>query len=78
MKFKIGDIVIGNGKASKCYSITKGGCIGTVVDIFDELIVIRNENDGLTYTVNSDCFDLLNLPKEISKEEEAEFAAMIF
>ncbi len=73
MKFKNGDIVIGNEKADKLYFITKKGYIGKIVNI-----VVRNENDGLIFTVIPDCFDLLDPPKEISEKEEAEFAAMIF
>lgn len=79
MKFKIGDIVIGNEKADECYSITKKGWVGTVVNIFDEsLIEVRDETIGATFAVISECFDFLNPPNKISEEEEAEFAAMIF
>ena len=36
MKFKIGDIVIGNAKASERYSVTKEGFIGEVIGIEPE------------------------------------------
>lgn len=70
MKFKIGDIVIGNEKAD-CYGITCPGRRGIVVKIVEELneIVLKcypEDRYGFGYfwsedeefQVESECFDL--------------------
>ena len=78
MKFKNGDIVIGNEKAGECYYITNKGWVGTVVNVLNDHIVVKDETTGATFMVMPECFGFLNPQKEISEEEEAEFATMIF
>ena len=63
-KFKVGDKIIGN-KEANLYNFTKEGWIGTVVTVYDRRnvfgsdIEVKGEN-GTTYPVNSDHFDLYN------------------
>ena len=70
MKFKIGDIVIGNAKAD-CYGITCPGRRGIVIEINEEVdeIVLKcypEDRDGFghiwsendEFQVDPECFDL--------------------
>lgn len=61
-KFKVGDKVIANEKASKRYGITKEGWIGTVEKVFNNVFVARDENEA--YTLEYDYFDLLKPVKQ--------------
>jgi len=59
--FKIGDRVIGNERASKCYSITHEGWTGTVVKVSEKgnYITVRDDYYSYdTFSVKSNCFDL--------------------
>lgn len=65
-KFKAGDIIIGNEKATKMYTITKQGWVGIVTEVhFGEgfnLIIAKHVNGteqiGPFFTLDPDCFDL--------------------
>ena len=63
-RFKVGDRVIGNKRASSEYSITKEGWRGIIVDVISKDIVKDSEcdNDSLVFHVDPDCFDLDNSP----------------
>lgn len=62
-KFKVGDIVIGNALADDRYSFTKKGWKGVVTALYpDGEIKIDH------YTVDPECFDLL----EAAPESEVE------
>lgn len=65
MKFKVGDIVVGNKKASEEYSITVEGVVMEVVwpvdvDSFEGKILSHpvGIQIGNTYKVLTSCFDL--------------------
>lgn len=57
MKFKAGDIVIGNENAC-VYNVTKEGWIGTVEEADEYRMTVVDKNDGEKYRVSIDCFDL--------------------
>lgn len=67
MKFKIGDIVKGNGKADFKYSITNSYCTGEVIGVYESgdilLKIISHElyksEVGHKYIVDGCCFDLV-------------------
>ncbi len=52
LKFKVGDVVVGNKKAN-CYVVTKEGYTGTVTESTEDRFSI----DG--FLANPDCFDLV-------------------
>jgi hypothetical protein len=57
-KFKVGDLVIGNKKAS-CYGITGTGWIGTVIAVYgDDDIEVKNDESG-NFRVEASRFDLI-------------------
>ena len=63
MKFKVGDVVIGNKFADDKYSITDSDWIGIVVDTDserDEDICVSKstKSEDYRYWVSSECFDL--------------------
>lgn len=57
-KFKVGDKVIGNEKAGKRYAVTGKGYIGTVLNVFDNMLLISASDECDSYKVNECCFDL--------------------
>lgn len=58
-KFKIGDIVIGNDKATRTYRVTKKDWIGIVFNV-DDYSYDMLGYDGKIYTdLNCDCFDFV-------------------
>ena len=61
MKFRKGDIVIGNDTASLHYYITKKDWTGEVVDVKDErCFTAKSTGSGIPfYGLNTSCFDLL-------------------
>lgn len=64
-KFKVGDKVVGNKKASANYSITREGWRGTVFEVppDEDFIWVRSENGDSHFYVRTSCFDLLTEPK---------------
>ena len=66
MKFKIGDIVKGNEKSDGKYSITNSYCVGEVINVYKDDILLKiishelyGEEVGNEYIVNACCFDLV-------------------
>lgn len=64
-KFKVGDKVVGNKKASANYSITREGWRGTVFEVppDEDFIWVRSENGDSHFYVRTSSFDLLTEPK---------------
>ena len=54
-KFKVGDKVIGNAKASENYGITNEGYEGVVTEVFENGFIKLDD----IFRVKSDCFDLI-------------------
>ena len=72
MRFKVGDIVIGNAQADMRYSITTKGWKGVVIKILDmidsagNVIEVRSINTNNTYEVDCNCFDLYKIfPQDV-------------
>lgn len=73
MRFKVGDIIIGNAQANARYSITTKGWKGVVTQVCshkdDEgnaLIDVRSINSYTSYTVAANCFDLYEIfPQDV-------------
>lgn len=73
MKFRVGDIIVGNAIADRCYSITGRGWRGVVTQVSsykdDEgkaLIDVRSINSSTSYTVAVNCFDLYEMfPEDV-------------
>ena len=66
-KFKVGDIVVGNSKASICYTITKEGWKGKVTKIenagqFRAVAVLGSACDDVHFLLDFDRFDLVERP----------------
>jgi len=70
-KFKVGDTVIGNSKASDQYEITIEGFVGIVVNVGDSYIQIKDAkirtSEFAVYSVNPSYFDLV--PKKQKVQE---------
>lgn len=66
-KFKIGDKVIGNDKASKLYNITGKGYISEVVSINEDNSILKLTSG---FYVSTECFDLYTEEKTEEKTEE--------
>lgn len=62
MKFKVGDVVIGNELANERYSLIGSGWIGTVVatdsESNDDICISKSIDAGGHFWVSSKCFDL--------------------
>lgn len=69
-KFKLGDVVVGNKKASDNYSETVEGWKGHVVEVLPKGVIrVRDLEDGTVYCVDSRYFDLCKPnPKKKSKK----------
>ncbi len=73
MRFRVGDIVIGNAQANARYSITTKGWKGVVIEILDmidsmdnDVITVRSINTDDTYDVACNCFDLYEIfPEDV-------------
>ena len=72
MRFRVGDIVIGNAQANARYSITTKGWKGVVIKILDmidsagNVIEVRSINTNNTYEVACNCFDLYEIfPEDV-------------
>jgi ribosomal protein L21E len=61
LKFKVGDIVIGNAKADQ-YNITTEGWKGRVIGVTDDYFTVVGLDGGSEYAVEYDCFDLFVEP----------------
>lgn len=60
MKFRKGDIIVGNDMASDYYCITKKGWTGEVIYIRDERYFSAKSTDGISRFdgLDENCFDL--------------------
>ena len=76
-KFRIGDIVVGNEMSNR-YSVTSKpkNFLGEVIKIYDEIRmdvkVLESDllgNEGKSYTVEMDCFDLKERSKKSPSKE---------
>ena len=68
MKFKIGDIVIGNKKANR-YNFTTEGWIGEVVKVLPNSFTGNSTTHGRWAGLDYDCFDLYD-PSDISTNSD--------
>lgn len=61
-KFKVGDIIIGNSKANRYFTVTKEGWIGIVVKASASGNIVAKPRDSTSDRcydgLPSDCFDL--------------------
>lgn len=76
-EFKVGDEVVGNELAGKKYSVTTKGWRGRIVesgslDPGDDIVVQRIDG-GETYSVESECFDLVKRAEGGAEAEERKF-----
>ena len=72
-KFKVGDIVIGNDRASDAYSITIKGFKGRVISVGESngIVITRLEDSDFSsneFIVSSDCFEILKKQVSVSKK----------
>ena len=65
-KFKVGDKVVGNAKATERYWLTVEGWTGEVICVTNEGIQVCGK--GATFTVDPDCFDFVESKKAAQKK----------
>lgn len=63
-KFKIGDRVIANEKASKHYGCITTGDMGTVTNIAASMFGFQSDDGGKFIGLSYDCFDLISFTKD--------------
>ena len=73
-KFSVGDVVVGNSRASNHYSITQTGWVGTVRDVSGNNIHVFSQNDAGNYWVEAEYFDLVEQQNPV---EESDFLQML-
>ena len=73
-KFSVGDIVVGNSRASNHYSITRTGWVGTVRDISENNIQVFSQDGVCNYWVEAEYFDLVEQQNPV---EESDFLQML-
>lgn len=79
MEFKVGDLVIGNAKASEKYGITKKGWKGCIECVNKRSRQIKVSGKGLygenvSFWVMADCFDLVYEAPQPAPEPEKPFS----
>lgn len=73
-KFSVGDVVIGNSRASNHYSITRTGWVGTVRDVSGNNIQVFSQDGVCNYWVAAEYFDLVEQQNPV---EESDFLQML-
>lgn len=58
-KFKIGDRVIGNDKATEKYAVTKKDWAGIVIDVYGNQCDIQGDDGELYTNLYCDCFNVI-------------------
>lgn len=73
MKFKVGDIVVGNQFANDKYNVTTEGWQGKVTqvnaNIFRATCLLDDTEGSSGFGLNYDCFDLLKSTEEVNNYE---------
>ena len=59
-KFKIGDRVIGNDKATEKYAVTKKDWVGIIIDVHDNRCDIQGDDGELYTNLYCDCFNVIH------------------